>query len=163
MAVEEDDGMVERILPVAGSGDLTQFKQLFNRSVRKKMTNDHLWVSVFSRPTRSSFTRVQRITCCVALLFLTMIANCMFFRAQDPDHGTEVHIGPITLTLQQLYISVVSTLIVFPPSLTIVTIFKKVCMRTTIIIIIIIGSLIGLINEKMPVKQRERFLADHVE
>jgi len=25
-------------------GDLTQFKQLFNRSVRKKMTNDHLWV-----------------------------------------------------------------------------------------------------------------------
>jgi len=25
MAVEEDDGMVERILPVAGSGDLTQF------------------------------------------------------------------------------------------------------------------------------------------
>jgi len=26
MAVEEDDGMVERILPVAGSSDLTQFK-----------------------------------------------------------------------------------------------------------------------------------------
>ena len=25
MAVEEDDGMVERILPVAGTGDLTQF------------------------------------------------------------------------------------------------------------------------------------------
>ena len=139
MAVEEDDGMVERILPVAGTGDLTQFKlpvagtgdltqfkQLFNKSVRKKMTNDHLWVSVFSRPTRSSFTRVQRISCCVALLFLTMITNCMFFKAQDPDHATEVHIGPITLTLQQLYISIVSTLIVFPPSLTIVTIFRKV-------------------------------------
>ena len=60
--------MVERILPVAGTGDLTQiiqpagcpssgavsdltqFKQLFNKSVRKKMTNDHLWVSVFSLP-----------------------------------------------------------------------------------------------------------------
>jgi len=119
-------------------GDLTQFKQLFNRSVRKKMTNDHLWVSVFSRPTRSSFTRVQRISCCVALLFLTMIANCMFFRAQDPDHGTEVHIGPITLTLQQLYISVVSTLIVFPPSLTIVTIFRKVRIITIIIIIVVV-------------------------
>jgi len=51
----------------------------------------------------------------------------MFFKAADPDHATEVHIGPITLTLQQLYISVVSTCIVFPPSLTIVTIFKKVC------------------------------------
>ena len=50
MAVEEDDGMVERILPVAGTGDLTQFKQMFNKSVRKKMTNDHLWVSVFPSP-----------------------------------------------------------------------------------------------------------------
>jgi len=55
-----------------------------------------------------------------------MITNCMFFKAQDPDHAKEVHIGPITLTLQQLYISIVSTLIVFPPSLTIVTIFRKV-------------------------------------
>ena len=115
-----------------------------------------MWVSVFSRPTRSSFTRVQRITCCVALLFLTMIANCMFFRAQDPDHGTEVHIGPITLTLQQLYISVVSTLIVFPPSLTIVTIFKKVYILTTSIIIII-GNLNGRINEKMLMGQCAQF------
>ena len=32
LAVEEDDGMVERILPVAGMNDLTAFKHLFNRS-----------------------------------------------------------------------------------------------------------------------------------
>jgi len=38
----------------------------------------------------------------------------------------EVHIGPITLTLQELYISIVTTLIVFPPSLTITMIFRKV-------------------------------------
>ncbi|ESP04060.1 hypothetical protein LOTGIDRAFT_73820, partial [Lottia gigantea] len=79
LAVEEDDGMVDRIIPVAGINDLIAFKQLFSSSARKKLANEHLWVSVFSRPTRSNFTRVQRISCCMALLFLTMITNCMFF------------------------------------------------------------------------------------
>lgn len=125
LAVEEDDGMIERIIPVAGINDLTQFKQLFSHSVRKKFSNDHMWFSVFSRPTRSSFTRVQRISCCVSLLFLTMITNCMFFKASNPDHTTSVHIGPIEITLQQIYISVVCTCIVLPPSVAIVTIFRK--------------------------------------
>ncbi|CAL1530711.1 unnamed protein product, partial [Lymnaea stagnalis] len=79
LAVEEDDGMVDRILPVAGLEDLIAFKQLFSSSARKKLANDHLWVSVFSRPTRSNFTRVQRLSCCMSLLFLTMITNAMWF------------------------------------------------------------------------------------
>ena len=83
LAVEEDDGMVERVLPVAGLADLTAFNHLFGSSVRKKLTNDHLWFSVISRPTKSSFTRVQRVSCCVSLLFLTMITNCMFFKSDE--------------------------------------------------------------------------------
>ena len=86
--MEEDDGQVDRIVPVAGMKDLTSFKHLFNGSVRKKMANDHIWVSVLSRPTRSNFTRVQRVSCCVALLFLTMITNCMFFRG-DAEQSQE--------------------------------------------------------------------------
>ncbi len=70
--------------------DLTAFKHLFNGSVRKKLSNDHIWVSVLSRPTRSNFTRVQRVSCCVALLFLTMITNCMFFRSDSENTGETV-------------------------------------------------------------------------
>lgn len=110
LACEEDDGMVDRILPVAGIEDLVAFKQLFSSSVRKKLTSDHLWLSVFSRPTRSSFTRVQRISCCMSLLFLTMITNAMWFKsdgeqaqAQDQQKQTvSMKIGPISFTLQQV-------------------------------------------------------------
>ena len=105
---------------------MTQFKQLFSHSIRKKFSNDHMWFSIFSRPTRSSFTRVQRISCCVSLLFMTMIANCMFFKSTDPDHTTSVHIGPIEITIQQIFISIESTCIILPPSIIILTIFKKV-------------------------------------
>lgn len=127
LAVEEDDGQVDRVLPVASLNDLTAFKHLFSSSLRKKLTNDHLWVSIVSRPTRSSFTRVQRVSCCMSLLFLTMITNCMFYKAEDnKKQTTGITVGPFTFTLQQLFVSVVSTAIVFPPNLLLVTIFRKV-------------------------------------
>ncbi|PAA59473.1 hypothetical protein BOX15_Mlig010540g1 [Macrostomum lignano] len=126
LAVEEGDGQVERILPVSGLADLVAFKQLFSSFVQRKLRNEHLWFSIFSRPTRSAFTRVQRISCCLSLLFLTMITNAMFFKSSDNlEKRTGITIGPITFTLDQLFISVVSTLIVFPPSIIIITFFKK--------------------------------------
>ncbi|OWF47600.1 Polycystic kidney disease and receptor for egg jelly-related protein [Mizuhopecten yessoensis] len=126
LAVEEDDGMVDRILPVAGLEDLAAFKQLFSSSVKKKLTNDHLWFSVFSRPTRSNFTRVQRISCCVSLLFMTMITNAMWFKSEDKSSNTSaMKIGPISFTLQQLFVSFASTMIVFPVNFVLMTFFRK--------------------------------------
>ncbi|XP_013393280.1 uncharacterized protein LOC106161002 [Lingula anatina] len=126
LAVEEDDGMVERILPVAGLEDLSDFKHLFSSSVKKKLTNEHLWFSVVSRPTKSNFTRVQRISCCLSLLFCTMIANAMFFKADDKKEKVNaIKLGPLSFTLSQLYVSLISTLIVFPVNLILVTVFRK--------------------------------------
>ncbi|XP_069123478.1 uncharacterized protein [Argopecten irradians] len=126
LAVEEDDGMVDRILPVAGLDDLAAFKQLFSSSVKKKLTNDHIWFSVFSRPTRSNFTRVQRISCCVSLLFMTMITNAMWFKSEDNNANTSaMKIGPVSFTLQQVFVSFASTLIVFPVNFILMTFFRK--------------------------------------
>ncbi|XP_055876323.1 polycystic kidney disease protein 1-like 2 [Biomphalaria glabrata] len=126
LAVEEDDGLVDRILPVAGLDDLIAFKQLFSSSARKKLANDHLWVSVFSRPTRSNFTRVQRLSCCMSLLFLTMITNAMWFKGAETQTNVEaIKIGPLTFTLAQVFISFASTIIVFPPSFLMMTLFRK--------------------------------------
>ncbi|XP_060067156.1 uncharacterized protein LOC132547416 [Ylistrum balloti] len=126
LAVEEDDGMVDRILPVAGLEDLAAFKQLFSSSVKKKLTNDHIWFSVFSRPTRSNFTRVQRISCCVSLLFMTMITNAMWFKSEENNANTSaMKIGPVSFTLQQVFVSFASTMIVFPVNFILMTFFRK--------------------------------------
>ena len=101
--VEHGDGQIDRILPVASKDDLTGFKHLFSKSVKKKFFDGHLWFSVFSRPTRSNFTRLQRITCCLSLLFCTMIANAMFYRAEDKNSvKTSVTLGPIKFSLSQV-------------------------------------------------------------
>ena len=103
LAVENDDGMVDRILPVAGLEHLIAFKHLFSSSARKKLANDHLWLSVLSRPTRSNFTRCQRLSCCMSLLYLTMITNAMFFKTDDKAEATTgISIGPFHFTLGQV-------------------------------------------------------------
>ena len=80
LAVEEGDGQIDRLIPVAGREDVTMFRALFTTATRRRLTDSHLWISVLSRPNRSRFTRVQRVSCILSLLFTSMIANAMFYR-----------------------------------------------------------------------------------
>ncbi len=129
LAVEKSDGLVDRVIPVASIVELKSFAHLFTQSVKKKFSDGHLWFSVFSRPVRSNFTRLQRISCCISLLFCTMISNAMFYRqdtaATANKAGVLMKIGPIEFTLTQLWVSFIGTLIVLPVNLIIVTLFRK--------------------------------------
>ncbi|CAF3946958.1 unnamed protein product [Adineta steineri] len=129
LAVEKGDGLVDRVIPLATAKELKSFAHLFTQSVKKKFSDGHLWFSVFSRPVRSNFTRLQRISCCISLLFCTMISNAMFYRqdtqATKTKAGVLMKIGPIEFTLTQLWISFIGTLIVLPVNLIIVTLFRK--------------------------------------
>ena len=129
LAVEKGDGMIDRIIPVASIEELKSFTHLFTQSMKKKLSDDHLWFSVFSRPVRSNFSRLQRWSCCISLLFCTMIANAMFYRqdtqATRNQAGALMKIGPLEFTLTQLWISFISTLVVLPINLIIVTLFRK--------------------------------------
>jgi hypothetical protein len=128
-AVEKSDGLVDRVIPMASMKELKSFAHLFTQSVKKKFSDGHLWFSVFSRPVRSNFTRLQRISCCISLLFCTMISNAMFYRqdtqATANKAGVLMKIGPIEFTLTQLWVSFIGTLIVLPVNLIIVTLFRK--------------------------------------
>ncbi|ESP04057.1 hypothetical protein LOTGIDRAFT_109826, partial [Lottia gigantea] len=88
LAVEEDDGMIDRILPVAGNSDVTNFNHLFFSQTKKNFTDSHLWISVFSRPQKSYFTRVQRVGCILSLVFTTMMADAMFYKVSDNMENT---------------------------------------------------------------------------
>ncbi|XP_077985128.1 polycystin-1-like protein 2 [Glandiceps talaboti] len=128
LAVEKGDGKVERFLRSASDEDMTRFSNLFSFTTRKEFTDGHIWFSVLSRPNRSNFSRVQRLSCCLSLLYLTMIANCMFFRTDNEKAGVSdklFSLGPLEFSLKELYVSVVSSLVVFPPSIVLVQLFRK--------------------------------------
>ncbi|XP_070568587.1 polycystin family receptor for egg jelly-like [Ptychodera flava] len=128
LAVDVDDCKIDRILPVAGKDNLLDFNENFVWRRQKSLTDDHLWFSLFLRPTQSIFTRVERLSCCLSLLFASLISNAMFYRTDSEAEKmtyTRVEFGPIRFSLQQVYIGTVSTLVVLPVNLIIINIFRK--------------------------------------
>ena len=49
LAVEEGDGKIERVLPAAGTENVTEFKNRFSDLMRINLTDGHLWYSLWSR------------------------------------------------------------------------------------------------------------------
>lgn len=112
---EHDDFEVERIL-IATHGENKQvMSELFKKNISKRLTDDHLWLSVGTRRTKSNFTRFQRLVVCLDALFLSMIASCMFYRGDDSkSQQTGIKFGPFTFTINELYVGFVSCLVTFP-------------------------------------------------
>ena len=126
LAVDESDGKIEKTLYPASKKDLTRFNVLFTSEVRKNLTDGHIWFSVVARPSRSNFTRVQRLTCCLSILLSTMVANAMWYEVgKDETPQNAIKIFGLHFSIRQLSIGVMSSLIVFPANLIIVTLFRK--------------------------------------
>ncbi|XP_069977559.1 polycystin family receptor for egg jelly [Penaeus vannamei] len=125
-AVEHDDGQIDRLIAVAGKEQITEFKHLFNTTKNKNIADGHLWFSVFLRPPRSRFTRCQRVGSCFALLFLSMLANAMWYDVVPEQTGTGgLQLGPFSLSPEQIGVGIMANLVVFPPSILIVFIFRR--------------------------------------
>ncbi|XP_022779645.1 uncharacterized protein LOC111321123 [Stylophora pistillata] len=127
LAVEEDDGKVERILPVASEQELTHFQHLFVSKTVRELGDGHLWFSVVTRPATSPFTRVQRVSCCLSLLCCTMVTNAMFYRmGGEGEKATMIQIGSFEFDLRGFIIGIQASLIVFPVNFALVQIFRNV-------------------------------------
>ena len=100
---------------------------LLRNNVSRKIFDDHLWLSIFCRKSRSKFTRTQRLSCCIALLYLTMITNAMWYKTPEEGGGASevLHLGPVTISVAMLAASIYSSLVVIPPILLITFIFLK--------------------------------------
>lgn len=53
--------------------------RLLRYELQRALCESHLWLSLFQRPPRSPFTRLQRATCCALLLQLLLLANTLWY------------------------------------------------------------------------------------
>ena len=123
LAVDEGDGLVDRIFPVTSNKEMKEFRRLFVTKAYRDLTDSHLWFSVVCRPPQSPFTRVQRVSCCFSLLLCTMMANAMWYET-DKGRYTTAELGPFEFSWEQVSIGICSSLIVFPINLILVQIFR---------------------------------------
>ena len=91
-----------------------------------KFYDDHTWLSIFKRPRRSRFTRVQRVSCCLSILFLGMVTSAMLYdKNGETDKSSGVEVGPTWISFREVYVSLVSSIIAVPPVVLMVTIFRR--------------------------------------
>lgn len=125
--VADEDGKVDLFLRPASEEDMVSFKKRFNRKIHEGICDNHLWFSVAYRPPRSQFTRLQRISCCLSLLFSFMVVTAMFYGSdpQPGDTSKNLEMGPIKVNLRTVIIAIESALVVLPVNLLIVALFRK--------------------------------------
>ena len=126
LAVESEDGKIERLVYRAGENDLKKFHLVYASTVSKGLLDGHIWFSIFLRPKESSFTRVRRVSACLALIFLTMLTNAMFFGVGDaPGSRKILWLGNFKINMTGIIIGIQSSVIVIPPSVIIIEIFRR--------------------------------------
>ncbi|XP_072278815.1 polycystin-1-like protein 3 [Pyxicephalus adspersus] len=123
LASDLADCQLDRIFPSASKANLMSLRYLLFSGTVEKFLKDHLWFSVWTRCAWSPFTRVQRICCCMCLLFCSLVINIMFWNDyEDEDSET----GNFLITLTQIRISVQTSAILVPVNLLIVQMFQLI-------------------------------------
>ena len=100
------------------------FDFLFPAHVKQSLFDSHVWFSVARRPNQSSYTRVQRLSTCLALLFLSMVTSAMWF-GTEPENNPGLQIGPVWISFHTLYVSVMASVIIVPPTIVNMEIFRR--------------------------------------
>ena len=66
------------------------------------MKDGHLWISIFTKPSYSSFSRVERITCCFVLLFISMLLNIFYYGIDGESTNEGINLGLIYFSFKQV-------------------------------------------------------------
>ena len=72
------------------------------KNAKAKLSDGHMWFSIFARPPHSSFTRTDRLTCCFVLLFISMLMNIMYYGEANKSNEDGLVIGQIKITAEQV-------------------------------------------------------------
>lgn len=82
---------------------MSKYGLLFAEELSKGFVESHLWISVFDKPARARFTRLQRWLCCITLLYLFMLVNALWYSSlegtinnNDNLNGSDVTAGVLT-------------------------------------------------------------------
>ena len=102
LGVEMDDGMIERMIPVAGEVQKKEFGHVLTREATRSMTDGHLWLSIFARPPYSAFSRVERVTCCFVLIYISMMMNIIYYSFDYATNKDALMIGPFYVTTKEV-------------------------------------------------------------
>ena len=79
LAVEKEDGQLERKLFVASEQEKTQLRLLFKNQAKSNLLTFNLLLALFSSSIQTKFNRLDRITCYFATLYFSLILISIYY------------------------------------------------------------------------------------
>ena len=125
LALEKGNGKISAEIKAAGNEEYLAFRNLFHFRGAKTLGEKHLWLSLFTKAPHSTFTRCQRLSCCLSILMATMVTNAMFYK-QGLEPEDTFKVGPIELSWTQIKIGLQSGLVAIPVNALVVAIFRNI-------------------------------------
>ncbi|CAH1779439.1 unnamed protein product [Owenia fusiformis] len=125
LAIDIGEGVLDKTFKVATKRDIKEYGRLISSRTASGLADGHIWFSVFNRPARSTFTRVQRLSCCISLLMCTMLTSIMFYGISEADpFEQKLDLGSFKFTWTEVLIGIQSSIFMFPINILIVQLFR---------------------------------------
>ncbi|XP_067387024.1 polycystin family receptor for egg jelly [Emydura macquarii macquarii] len=119
LALDKDDHVLERTFVVTHPTTPLAKMDYFLINIANDLVDSHIWLSVFAQVVTGSFNRLQRLSCCLAVLLCTLLINIMFFNA-DKNEEVSIHLR----YLRSIIIGIESALVTIPVQMIITALFK---------------------------------------
>ncbi|XP_069840130.1 polycystin-1 isoform X2 [Dendropsophus ebraccatus] len=130
---EENGRRVEKEIFAASETELKRFSRIFMAELQRGVSEKHVWLSMWDRPPRSRFTRVQRATCCAVLIFLFLCANAVWYGVVgDKNHGHRAVSESVPLSVDSVAVGLVTSVLVYPIYLVILYLFRRARSKTCV-------------------------------
>ncbi|TKS70244.1 Polycystic kidney disease protein 1-like 2 PC1-like 2 protein [Collichthys lucidus] len=127
LSADRGDGMTKKTFNAAKNNEIACFRNIFQTRTSTGFRDEHIWVSIVDPPSRSPFTRAQRVSCCMSLLLCTMAINIAFWNIPvDEESPVLFSFGSLEITWQEIMVGVESGLLMFPINILIITIFRSI-------------------------------------
>ncbi|MGH0137630.1 UNVERIFIED_CONTAM: hypothetical protein FKN15_016038 [Acipenser sinensis] len=127
LSVDNDDneGMVEKEVIAATDAELRHVSRIFVGELERGLSEKHIWLSLWERPARSRFTRVQRATCCAVLIYLFILANAVWYGLVGDKTRSPVPVSNLMpVNVETVAVGMVACVIVYPVYLIVLTLFR---------------------------------------
>ena len=114
---------VEKEVYVASDADLVLFNEVFKAQKEYLKADSHLWTSILTRPTRSRFTRVMRLTVAWTCLCVFMLLTMVWFQVDETIPSSQIY--SFWFDASDIVTGVIASILVFPLAIVLSFLFKQ--------------------------------------
>nr|XP_015208539.1 PREDICTED: polycystic kidney disease and receptor for egg jelly-related protein isoform X2 [Lepisosteus oculatus] len=117
-AINKGDGNLDHTFTVSDREAAVRRHDVFEILLSIYLKDNSLWFSIFAQVIRSKFTRLQRLSCCLAMLMSSLVTSIVLFKKERYTGYSELQL------LQSVMVGIESSLVTVPVHLLLSSLFK---------------------------------------